>query len=282
MTTHTTLHALLRKKSIAQMIQETEGVIRSQPTNTEPRWLLFQLLCLTGTWDRALKLLPSATGAIASGKTSEIAATQRYQQLIQAEKSRIEVFAGLSAPDFLSPAPAWMLALIEALTFEAIGDQFQADQQREIGLGAAPSVSGHTPQGDFEWIADADSRLGPVCEFMQGGQYHWIPLYEISSFFHPEPARIIDLVWSPVSLALTTGQVLQGHMPARYPGAETASDSIRLGHQTQWLEQGRTGSLGSGQKMWMHDTGEWAMRDVRECHFHAQVNHTNNKSIDGA
>lgn len=270
---------MLREKSLAQMIEETESAIRAKPTDTEPRWLLFQLLCLTGTWDRAQNLLPTATGSVAPGKIGATAVAKLYQRLIEAEKHRTAVFAGLRAPEFLSHPPEWTLALIEALAFESIGDQTKADQQREVGLEAAPTVTGQTPQGRFDWLADADSRLGPVFEVIQSGVYYWVPLNEISSLFHPEPARIIDLVWSPVSLALTNGQVLQGHVPARYPGAEVASDSIRLGHQTQWREQGRTGTFGSGQKMWMHNAGEWAMRDIRECHF---VTPTDNESLDSS
>ena len=261
------LHALLQNKGIAQAIADTEQRIRSEPTAPEHRWLLFQLLCLTGDWARARTLLPAGAHAVAPGKTGAASVAMLYEQLITAEQTRSQVFAGMSPPAFLSPAPAWALSLVEALAIESLGDQAAADARREAGLADAPTVQGWTDKGAFEWLADADSRLGPVCELMHEGQYFWVPMDEVSAIFLPEPSRIVDLVWTPVSLSLTNGQTLQAHMPARYAGSEHANDAARLGRETLWREQGTTGTFGIGQKMWMHNNGDWAMHDVRECHF---------------
>lgn len=263
----TSLHTLLRDKGIAQAIADTERSIRAEPTAPTHRWLLFQLLCLTGDWARARTLLPAAAHAVAPSKTGAASVAMLYEQLITAEQARDQVFAGLSAPAFLGQAPAWALSLVEALAIESLGDQAAADARREAGLADAPSVKGWTDKGAFEWLADADSRLGPVCELMHEGQYFWVPMDEVSAIFLPEPNRIADLVWTPVSLSLVNGQTLQAHMPARYAGSEHASDAARLGRETLWREQGSTGTFGIGQKMWMHDAGELALHDVRECHF---------------
>ncbi len=267
MNKQTTLHSLLQDKCISQAIADTESAIRTEPVVPEHRWLLFQLLCLTGNWTRALTLLTLGAQAVAPGKAGAASVMLLYQQLIDAEQARGKVFAGLSSPTFFSQAPTWVLSLVEALAIESLGDQEAADKRRESALAAAPSVKGRTQMGSFEWFADADSRLGPVFELMHNGQYFWVPMSDVSSVFMPEPNRIVDLVWTPVSLSLTNGQVLQGHMPARYVGSEEASDAARLGRETLWREQGRTGTFGIGQKMWMHNAGDCALHDVRECHF---------------
>ena len=43
-----------------------------------------------------------------------------------------------------------------------------------------PSVSGKLDGQAFEWIADADSRLGPVLEACVNGRYYWVPLPRLS------------------------------------------------------------------------------------------------------
>lgn len=258
----TTLSSFLHDCPIKQRIGDTEAKIRAEPREFAHRRLLFQLLCLTGDWARAMKLLPTAAREEAGEAFARI-----YQPLIDAELARGEVFSGMRAPEFMGEPPEWALALVEALALESIGDQAAADGRRDAGLSAAPSVAGYSPLGGFDWMADADSRLGPVCEVMSAGKYFWVPFDRIAALFIPEPSDITDLIWTPVSLVLASGEVLQAHLPARYPGSEAGSDAVRLGRETHWREQGETGSFGLGQKMWMHGGGEWALLDVRECHF---------------
>ena len=32
----------------------------------------------------------------------------------------------------------------------------------------------------FAWIADADMRLGPICEAVINGRYYWLPFVHIA------------------------------------------------------------------------------------------------------
>jgi protein involved in temperature-dependent protein secretion len=44
----------------------------------------------------------------------------------------------------------------------------------------APSTAGTIDSAPFEWIADADMRLGPVCEAIINGRYYWLPFSHLS------------------------------------------------------------------------------------------------------
>lgn len=273
MNTHKTLHTMLKDKSLVDAIAEVEAQIRSNPDDAQPRWLLVQLLCVVGDWQRAQKLLASAAPAVAPGKAGAMAVEQQYTQLMQAEQVREAVFAGTQAPVFVDDAqqPEWVLQLVQALACEGVGDQAAADAAREAALAQAPSVAGQCDQGAFAWLADADSRLGPVCEFVRHGQYFWVPLDRVVSLHMQEPARVLDFVWRPVRMVLQGGAAWQGHMPARYPGSEHGRDAVRLGRETLWKEQGQTRVAGMGQKMWMSDVGEWGLSDMRDCSFAAEL-----------
>ena len=74
----------------------------------------------------------------------------------------------------------------------------------------------------FEWIADADSRLGPVVEAMISGRYFWIPVQNIRRIKVEPPTDLRDLVWLPVHFTWTNEGEAVGLIPSRYPGSESS------------------------------------------------------------
>ena len=260
-----TFNTLVKEQGLAKLLADTEDRIRAKPADKAARWLLFQLLCINGDWARALRQLPLAVEGVVSGKAEIARTSDGYRSLIEAELARGEVFGGMRAPEFEQAHPSeWMLALVEALALESLENQPEADARREVALSAAPSVSGQCAQGAFEWLADADSRLGPVLELMVDGRYVWLGLDEVASFFVAPPSSPIELVWAAATVTLTNGKQLLGHMPARYPLTETGSDALRLGHETLWHEHSPTCTQGRGRKMWMSDANEWGIFDLGE------------------
>lgn len=262
-----TLNTLIKEHSLAQLLTDTEAKIRAQPMDMDSRWVLFQVLCLMGQWSRALRQLPMAIEGISLGAKQIELVADGYRRLITAELARHEVFGGMRVPEFDGEASTWMLALAEALALENLGNQTAADARRQAGLEDAPTVSGCCEQGQFTWLADADSRLGPVLEVLFEGRYLWLGLDQVRFFTILPPSRLIDLVWTPIAITLCAGQILLGHLPARYVDSENGSDALRLGHETLWHNQGETAVIGLGRKMWMSDVGEWGFFDLGECQF---------------
>jgi type VI secretion system protein ImpE len=246
-----------------------EASIRSKPAAAELRWMLFQLLCVMGQWQRALQQLQ----VFAQLSPTQARPAQAYRDLIRAERGRAKVVAGRERPGFVFEAPSWVDELISALRLAANGEVAAADSAREIALDRAPLVGGHADQASFEWIGDSDSRFGPVCEIITAGHYRWLPFSDIAAWRVERPSTLLDLVWAPCTVTLADSSTLRGFMPARYPGTENAQvssserDALLLGRTTAWHETGRTGVIALGQKTWVTSAGDMGLFELHNCEF---------------
>lgn len=154
-----------------------------------------------------------------------------------------------------------------------MGQLDEADLAREQALDHAPLVRTDTPDFQLDWIADSDSRFGPVCEIITAGHYRWLPMSDIAAWQVEQPATLLDLIWAPCALTLTDNSTVRGFMPARYPGLEDApdrqgeGDALLLGRKTVWQEAGRTAIVGRGQKTWATSAGELGVFELASCRF---------------
>jgi len=250
-------------------IDEVQAKIRSQPAVADHRWALFELLCLTQQWERAIQQLQ--VFAQLNPQLAQVA--QAYRDLIRAERWRAEVLAGLRDPGFVIEPPSWVESLVRALRLNAAGQSDEADELREKALDEAPLVAGRGGAYAFEWIADSDSRLGPVCEVVTAGRYRWLPFSDIAAWELGRPAALVDLVWAPCSLTLVDGTKARGFMPARFPAFEEAAhdrakqDALRLGNTTVWTESGRTSVIAQGRKTWTTSAGDIGLFELDVCAF---------------
>ena len=258
--------------SPAQAIVAAEAKVREAPSVAAHRWAMFQWLCVTQQWERAIKQLQ----AFAQLDEPQIRIAHLYRDLVRAECVRGKVMSGAQEPDFVFEGnPAWMHGLHAALGLAARGHLDEADSTRETALDAAPLVPGSGPRVAFEWIGDSDSRLGPVCEFIAAGRYRWISFADISAWRIERPVSLVDLLWTPATLTLVDGTRLNGFMPARYPTqrsdapalSEDERDALLLGRRTVWHDVGRTGVVASGCKTWTTSAGDFGVFDLAECAF---------------
>ncbi|TDM05875.1 MAG: hypothetical protein C4K60_14365 [Ideonella sp. MAG2] len=278
--------------SLQHALSEVEAQVRQQPQAREARWALIELLCTLGQWERAQQQLQSFARLFADASN----ATQTMGGLVQAEAQRQLVFAGHLLPTPLASSPAWMTDLGRALHLGLSGQLDAADELREAALASATSPAGWCSLQDgtgqtpadadteatgaaplrFEWLADTDSRFGPVLEVMHQGQYRWLPLSDVASLTLRVPQRLGDLVWSPALLKTRPqdGQaaaLLQVHIPARYPGTEHSSneqgsaqrEALLLGRLSRWTDVGRSAIVGLGQRTWMCDSHDWPQLNIR-------------------
>jgi type VI secretion system protein ImpE len=116
----------------------------------------------------------------------------------------------------------------------------------------------------FEWIADADSRLGPVLELMVNGRYYWAPFEQIRIIKITQPEDLRDLVWLPARFVWTNGGEAVGLIPTRYPGSEKSENSaIQLARTTQWQEVTDSVYHGLGQRMLATDRDDFPLLETR-------------------
>lgn len=234
--------------------------IRTAPAKAELRVFLFQLLSVMGQWDRAQTQLSVAAELDAGA----LAMAQMYREAILCERLRAEVFAGKKAPVVFGEPDEWLALLIEALLVTGTPRTDEADTLRARAFDAAPGSRGSVDGQPFEWIADADMRLGPVCEAVINGRYYWLPFERLSRIDLEAPVDLRDVVWMPAHFQFANGGEAVGVIPSRYPGSERADDPlVRLGRRTIWSEHAPEVFTGLGQRVFTTDVGDHALMDVR-------------------
>jgi len=252
----------LRAGRLDEALAHLQAQVRKEPGDARHRVFLFQLLAVLGRWERALTQLQAA-GELDSTMMPMVGT---YRQALAAEAVRAAVFAGRESPSLVGEPQEWMAWIVEASRLTAAGDHARAGELRARAFEEAPPTPGEMDGARFEWIADADGRLGPLLEVILRGRYTWLPLQRVRAIRLEAPADLRDLVWTPAFFTLETGAELPGLIPTRYPGSEQSDDpQIRLSRRTEWAELGAgTGCwAGTGQRTLATDQGDRPLLDVR-------------------
>ena len=232
------------------------------------RIFLFQVYCLQAAWTKAGSQLQVIEGLDAQA----LPMVQTYREALRCELLRRSVFAGTRTPLVLGDPQDWLAWLLEANRLQSQGHLDQARELRAKAMDAAPATSGNINGEPFEWLADADSRLGPVLEAVLNGKYYWIPLQRLTRVEVDPPADLRDLVWTPVTLTFTSGGSNVALLPTRYPGAEDLSDDkLRMARSTEWTALAEDIWVGHGQRTLVTDQAEIALMDVRLIELHNAV-----------
>lgn len=251
---------LLRSGDPDAALQALQGAVRSDAGNANLRIFLFQLLCVLGDWPRAIAQLKVS----AELDPAATPMAQTYREAIICEVYREKVFAGEKDPLIFGEPQEWTALMLEALRAQAAGQVQRAAETRARAFDAAPSVPGQIDGRDFEWIADADMRLGPLLEIIVNGRYFWMPFSAIRHARFEPPADLRDAVWTPATLTLANGGEIVALIPTRYPGtARSGSNAARLARETQWADLGHDVYAGTGQRLLTTDRGDHALMDLR-------------------
>lgn len=250
------LHQGQPEEALAQL----QTRVRNEPGNPKLRIFLFQLLAVLGRWERALTQL----NVVGELDNSSLLMVQTYREAIQCEVLREAVFAGRRTPLLFGEPEQWVALLVEALRLEGEGHVSEALALRQQALELAPTTAGSINGICFDWIADADTRLGPTVEAIVNGRYYWIPFQQISHIDIEEPVDLRDVVWIPAVFTWRNGGQATGLIPTRYPGSEQAEDGlIRLARKTDWQTFAPGAYRGLGQRLFATNDDDYALLDVR-------------------
>jgi type VI secretion system protein ImpE len=256
-----TAETLFRGGKLAESLQSLQSEVRQRPADPKLRIFLAQLLMVSGDWDRALNQL-SVVGELDAGALPMV---HTYRAAIACERLRAGVFDGQRSPLIFGDPQEWIARLLQSLTLRGQGNAGQAQEMTAAALEAAPATAGSLNGQPFEWIADADSRLGPILEVLLNGAYYWVPFARIRQIKLEPPADARDLVWMPAQFTWSNGGEALGLIPTRYPGSERSDDeAIRLSRKTEWQSLGGDAYCGLGQRLLTTSADELGLLDVRE------------------
>jgi type VI secretion system protein ImpE len=250
---------LIRDGNLKRGLVALQDAVRKDAADVKLRVFLFQLLAVLGQWGRSLTQLNVA----AELDAATLAMVQTYREAIQCEALRADIFAGKRAPLIFGEPQPWLAQLVEALRHDA-DDPTRAAELRAQAFEAAPASSGSIDGQRFDWLADADARLGPVLEAVLNGRYFWIPMFRISRIEFEAPADLRDTVWTAATFTWTNGAQTVGLIPTRYSGTvASGDDALLLARRTEWDDRGH----GLGQRMLTSEAGDYALMDVRLVEF---------------
>jgi len=251
---------LLSEGRLDDALVELKQQVRKDAANARYRIFLFQLLAIQGDWARALTQLEVA-GEL---DPSALAMVQTYREAIRCELLRAEIFAGRRSPLIFGDPEPWLALVLEALQLTATGRHEKAEPLRNQAFAEAPATSGTLDEQGFEWIADADMRLGPILEAIVNGRYYWVPFHRIKSIQVEAPVDLRDMVWMPAFFTWANGGESAGLIPTRYPGSERNPDpQVRMARKTDWQDASPNVFLGQGQRMLATDAGDFSLMDIR-------------------
>jgi type VI secretion system protein ImpE len=244
----------------AAALAHLQDKVRAKPADARLRVFLFQLLCVIGQWDRALNQL-----SVASNLDPEaLVMAQTYEPAVRCEGVRNDVFDGKKSPLIFGQPEQWLALLIESLLVAGRGDRARSAELRALAFEAAPTTSGDLDGRPFEWISDADSRLGPVLEAVINGRYYWVPFSRLTRIAFEPPEDLRDLVWLPARLQFANGGESVALIPTRYPGsAASPYGLIALARKTTWEEISPDSHCGLGQRIFATDGEEVPLLEVR-------------------
>lgn len=251
----------LKSGDLAAALAALQDQVRANPAEPRLRIFLFQLLCVLGDWNRAITQLKLS----AEMDPSALMMAQTYREGLICEVYREKVFKGEKDPLILGEPEPWLAHLIEAQRHLAKGETKAAADLRAQAFEAAPMTAGTINGQSFDWIADADMRLGPVLEVVINGRYFWLPFAQIHRIVVEPPEDLRDYVWTAAQLTLANGGEVVGLIPSRYVGTpQEGDDAARLSRATHWREVGEETFVGLGQRLLSTGEEDFALLDLRE------------------
>ena len=258
-----TIKALVTAGRPGEALAQVQQQVRARPQDAKLRVLLFQLLVVTGQWQRAGTQL-EVCGEL---DAEALPMVNTYREALKCELVREAVFDGKTTPLLFGQPAEWPALLVEALRLQAEGQAQAAQAMREQALARAEPVAGTLDGAPFEWICDADSRLGPVLEAVVNGRYSWVPFSALIKLQIEAPSDLRDLVWLPAYLWFPNGGETVALVPTRYARSTTWDDErVWMARRTEWTpiaapEVERY--AGVGQRVFATDAGEHSLLDVR-------------------
>lgn len=254
-----TAEEFLRAGQLPEAMEALKQQVKSRPADAKLRVFLFQMFCISGEWERAMTQLNVA----AEMDPANLLMAQVCSAALNAEALRAQIFGGQRLPVILGEPEEWMGWMVQAAQLFGAGQTTAAAELREKALDAAPPTSGTINSQPFEWIADADQRLGPMIEAIVEGKYYWIPFTRIQQIEIEPPADLRDVVWLPARLTWTTGASAVALLPVRYPGSEKNADpAVRLSRKTDWENHGGW-TIGIGQRLFATDADDFPLLQIR-------------------
>lgn len=257
--------ALFRAGNLAGAVEAANAAVRKAPGDLGARVLLAELLIFAGNLERADVILDAA----AQVEPEAAVVVAEFRQLLRADMARRQLRRDGRVPEFLGEPTHTQRVVLQALVAARSGDLAEAARLAATAEAERPRVAGMAGDVAFDDFRDADDLCAGSFEVLTTtGKYFWIPTERVDSIeFHP-PKRPRDLMWRRASMSVREGPDGDVYIPAIY-GSEDASlaDALRLGRETDWIEDGDGPVRGVGQRLFLVGDEAHAIMDLTTLEF---------------
>jgi type VI secretion system protein ImpE len=249
----------LRAGDVAGALAAATAAVKAAPTDADARWLMAELLLITGEAERADRMLDAAA------LHEPNPAVLEFRKLLRAEVLRGQVLREGRAPKYQGgdATPAQQAAL-RARMLLRLGDLAGANAAAEEIESLRARAPGRLEAADgssvpFDDLRDADDLLAAEFEVLTtAGEHMLVPVERVRSLAFDAPRRSRDLIWRRCAIDLKDGTEGVIFVPAIYLGAEPETDDgLRLGRVTEWTDPEAGPVRGRGQRLLL--VGEQAL-----------------------
>lgn len=238
--------------------------VKSNPSDSARRTLLFQVLAFLGEWDKADKHLDMMVSLSPKLETG----AQVYRNLTNAERQRQDVVEGRRIPGFLTTAPSYLELYLVA--WEKVKEQKLNEAAMLYGEieEVRPEVRGTLNGEPFEGFRDTDTYLTAFLEVIMHDRYIWVPFESLRELSMGTPKTLFDLIWAPARFLTWDGVNVNCYLPVLYPESWSEEDErIKLGRISDWRSLGNGFYRGVGQHVYDVGEQEVSLLDIREAVF---------------
>lgn len=249
----TTIAERIEAADIKGALDLAMTAVKTNPTDADARWMLAELLLLTGEAERADRMLDAAA------LHEPNPAVLEFRRLLRAEVIRTQVTREGREPRYQGDdaTPAQKAAMRARVLLRSgnvpasIAAAEEAESLRTAVRGYLEDASGQ--QTAFEDLRDADDLMAAEIEVLTtAGEYMLAPVSRLRSLAFDEPRRVRDLVWRRCTIELKDGTEGIVFLPALYLGANPESDpAFQLGRATDWTDAAAGPVRGRGQRLWL-------------------------------
>lgn len=255
---------LVAAGKLVEARQQLTQEVKSAPSDSAKRTLLFQVLTFLGEWDKADKHLDMMVSLNPKLETG----VQVYKNLTNAERQRKDVLEGKVIPGFLTRTPEYFEFYLVAWENVKQGRPEEARALHDRIEELRPTPCGTLNGKPFDGFSDTDTFLSAFLEVIMHDRYIWVPFESLRELSVAEPKTLFDLMWAPARFLTWEGLNANCYLPVLYPDSCLHEDErIKMGRMTDWIPLGNGFWRGMGQHVYSVGEEEVSILDIRDALF---------------
>ena len=247
--------------NISEARKMLEEIIRDDPLSMEHRSTYIEVLCVQGDLERADQQLD----IMVRQNPDCLIGAVNMRQLIRAETARRDFFMGAMSATLFHEADSSFETLLSLNMSIREDDIKEANRQAQKLEQLREPVTLEMDEKQVSEIRDLDDSLCGYLELLgTDGKFYLTKFSEIELLELQPVKSVVDLVWRRVDIAIANGPSGEAFLPISY--VNSATDSSRMGKDTDWVEHGEFLVTGLGQKMLLINEEAVPLSQLRALH----------------